>query len=76
MRVDKPRLTVLQEPCDECPFKGRFDLRAGRLKDIMDETVNAKMERVLISVVTRQSVTAGLMLFLLTLLFVLAGLRL
>jgi hypothetical protein len=30
---------MLEEPCDECPFKGRFDLRPGRLKDIVDDTV-------------------------------------
>lgn len=39
--MNQPRLSILPEPCDECPFKGRFDLRSGRLKDIMDETVNA-----------------------------------
>ena len=31
------RLTILRAPCDECPFKGRFDLRPGRLRDIMEQ---------------------------------------
>lgn len=35
-------ITILSEPCDSCPFKGRFDsLRPGSLKDIMDETASA-----------------------------------
>jgi hypothetical protein len=31
------RLSILAEPCDACPFKGRFDgLEAGRLRDIVE----------------------------------------
>lgn len=29
---------VLSEPCDSCPFKGRFPVRAGRLRDIVEQT--------------------------------------
>ena len=30
-------LTILAEPCEACPFTGRFaSLRAGRLKDIVE----------------------------------------
>jgi len=39
----EPRLSILKEPCDQCPFKGRLagGLRPGRLKDILDETENS-----------------------------------
>lgn len=33
-----PRLTITEEPCSACPFKGRFDLHPGRLRQIMDDT--------------------------------------
>lgn len=31
-------IRVCAEPCSQCPFKGRLDLRSGRLRDIMSDT--------------------------------------
>jgi hypothetical protein len=38
MPDENPTLSILREPCDQCPFKNRLTggLRPGRLKDIMD----------------------------------------
>lgn len=30
---------VLSRPCDACPFKGRIDLRSGRLRSIVMQTL-------------------------------------
>lgn len=42
MSASEPKISILTESCDACPFKGKFDgLRPGRLKDIIDETSSA-----------------------------------
>lgn len=34
--MSEPRLTILTEPCDGCPWKGRLELAAGRLRDLRE----------------------------------------
>lgn len=34
--MNEIQVRVVREPCDECPWKGRFDLRPGRLKDLRE----------------------------------------
>lgn len=36
--VSGVKLSILSQPCDACPFVGRFPLSRGRLKEIMEST--------------------------------------
>jgi hypothetical protein len=35
--MSEPRLTVLRESCDACPFKGRLQLGSGRLRELAEQ---------------------------------------